>query len=651
LLLAQPLASGQGRAQTFDVILRGGTILDGTGAPPVVADVAIAGGHIARVGDLGRATAAVDLDVSGLYVAPGFINLHSHASTGALGTAVNMLTQGVTTELINPDGGGPEDVAQQLATASGSGLAVNIGAYVGFNRAWAAVVGNVDRRPTVEQIVRMRDILTSNLEHGAWGVSAGLDYKPAYFATTAEVVEVVRAAAPWRTHFTNHDRVTPESGYSSRAGMVETIAIGERAGLVPVITHMKVQGREQGTAADILEQMQQATARGVYTAADAYPYLAGQTQLAALLIPGWAQEGGRAAMLGRFKDPDQRTRIVAEAEDALSARFGGPEGVYLPAARRELTDVMREMNAGAGETIVRILETSSPGAILRFGAERDLVKILQHPSTSIACDCGASAGGRGSHPRNQGTYPRVLGRYVRDTGALTWSDAIRKMTLLPAATIGMVDRGAIAPGMAADITVFDPRTVIDRATYEDPALPSEGIRHVLVNGGFALRDGVPTGERHGRTLLRKRDMPSRPTSADTRSLTVRGSIGLRIGGSILDSGGASAPGDAGGDSFSVTIDLDQRASAGAATGTLRARLPGGLSIEADELGILQTMDRWASVTAIARVRPSGERRAMLAIVDAGDPERRDDRASLRIVVDGLVEAAGAIPRADVRIRR
>jgi N-acyl-D-aspartate/D-glutamate deacylase len=651
LLLAQPLASGQGRAQTFDVILRGGTILDGTGAPPVVADVAIAGGHIARVGDLGRATAAVDLDVSGLYVAPGFINLHSHASTGALGTAVNMLTQGVTTELLNPDGGGPEDVAQQLATASGSGLAVNIGAYVGFNRAWAAVVGNVDRRPTVEQIVRMRDILTSNLEHGAWGVSAGLDYKPAYFATTAEVVEVVRAAAPWRTHFTNHDRVTPESGYSSRAGMVETIAIGERAGLVPVITHMKVQGREQGTAADILEQMQQATARGVYTAADAYPYLAGQTQLAALLIPGWAQEGGRAAMLERFKDPEQRTRIVAEAEEALSARFGGPEGVYLPAARRELTDVMREMNAGAGETIVRILETGSPGAILRFGAERDLVKILQHPSTAIACDCGASAGGRGSHPRNQGTYPRVLGRYVRDTGALTWSDAIRKMTLLPAATIGMVDRGAIAPGMAADITVFDPRTVIDRATYEEPALPSEGIRHVLVNGGFALRDGVPTGDRHGRTLLRKRDMPSRPASADTRSLTVRGSAGLRIGGSILDSGGASASGDAGGESFSVTIDLDQRASAGAATGTLRARLPGGLSIEADELGILQTMDRWASVTAIARLRPSGERRAMLAIVDAGDPERRDDRASLRIVVDGLVEAAGTIPRADVRIRR
>ena len=618
-VLAQLLASGQGRAPAFDVILRGGTVLDGTGAPAFVADVAVADGYIARVGDLARASADVDLDVTGLYVAPGFINLHSHASAGALGTAANMLTQGVTTELMNADGGGPVDIAQQLTTAASSGLAVNVGSYIGFNRAWATVVGDADRRPTVESIVRMREIITSNLEHGAWGVSAGLDYKPAYFATTDEVIEVVRAAAPWRTHFTNHDRVTPESGYSSRAGMVETIAIGERAGLVPVITHMKVQGREQGTAAEILERMRQATARGAYTAADAYPYLAGQTQLASLLIPGWAQDGGRTAMLTRFKDPAARTRIVAEAEEALSARFGGAEGVYLPGVRRELTDVMREMNAGAGETIVRILETSSPGAILRFGAERDLVKILQHPTTSIACDCGASGGGRGSHPRNQGTYPRVLGRYVRETGALTWTDAIRKMTLLPATTIGMVDRGAIAPGMAADLTVFDPRTVIDRATYEEPALPSEGVRHVLVNGGFALRDGVPTGERYGRSLLRKRDMPSRAMSSGTRSLTVRGQV---------------AAADVESASFDVTIDLDQRATDRFASGTLRARLPGGISLDTDQLGVLQTTDQWASITAIARVRPSGGHHAALVVIDRADPTRTDERAVVRIVIPG-----------------
>jgi N-acyl-D-aspartate/D-glutamate deacylase len=634
LMLAQPLALGQERNQTYDVILRGGTVLDGTGAPPFVADVAVSGTHIARVGDLARATGRVELDVAGLYVTPGFINLHSHASMAALGTAVNMLTQGVTTELMNADGGGPIDIAQQMAAASTGGLALNVGAYIGFNRAWATVVGDADRRPTVEDIVRMREIVTSNLAHGAWGVSAGLDYTPAYFATTNEVIEVVRAAAPWRTNFTNHDRVTPESRYSSRAGMTETIAIGERAGLVPVITHMKVQGREQGSAAEILEQMRQATARGAYTAADAYPYLAGQTQLGALLIPGWAQDGGRQAMLARFKDPDTRSRIVAEAEEALTARFGGPEGVYLPGSKVELVNAMREMNVGAGEAIVRILETSSPAAILRFGAERDLVKILQHPTTSIACDCGASGEGRGSHPRNQGTYPRVLGRYVRETGALTWADAIRKMTLLPATMIGMVDRGAIAAGMAADIAVFDPATVIDRATYEDPSLPSEGVRHVLVNGGFALRDGVPTGERHGRALLRKRDMPSRP---------------MAEGASVVAARGRATPEHSTDEPFEITIDLDQRARDRRASGYLQARLPGNVSIDADQLGVLQVTDRWASITAIARVRPSGDRRAVLVVIDAADPERRDERASVRIVVDGLLEAAGTVPRSDVRI--
>ncbi len=190
-----------------------------------------------------------------------------------------MLTQGVTTEILNPDGVGSLDIARQLSEASASGLALNIGANIGFNSAWTSIVGEADLRPTREQIQQMRDLLVENLEDGAWGVSAGLDYKPAYFSTAEEVVDVVRAAAPWRTNFTNHDRLTPEAKYSSRVGMTETMAIGARAGLVPVITHMKVQGREQGTAAAFLETMTKATAQGRYTAADAYTYLAGQSGL------------------------------------------------------------------------------------------------------------------------------------------------------------------------------------------------------------------------------------------------------------------------------------------------------------------------------------------------------------------------------------
>jgi N-acyl-D-aspartate/D-glutamate deacylase len=628
LLLLQAGTGGQAPASAdrFDAILRNGSIIDGTGGPPFRADIAIVGGHIARVGDLSRVTAAVDLDVAGLYVAPGFINLHSHASPAALPTAENMLTQGVTTEILNPDGGGRTDLADQLTQAGSAGLALNIGAYIGFNSAWRAIVGEADRRPTPEEIARMRDIVTGNLEAGAWGVSAGLDYKPAYFATAEEVVEVLRAAAPYRTNFTNHDRLTPETNYSSRAGVAETIGIASRADLVPMITHMKVQGREQGSAATTLRLMRDATARGNYTAADVYPYLAGQTGLGALLIPGWAQDGGRERMLERFKDVATRARIVAEAEEAMTARFGGAQGVYLPATRRELVDVMKEMDASAGEAVVRLLEEGNQGAILRFGAEEDLVRLLQHPTSAIACDCGASPPGRGSHPRNNGTYPRVLGHYVRDVKALTWADAIRKMTLLPAVTVGMIDRGAIAAGMAADITVFDPATITDRATYEEPTLVSEGIRHVIVNGVMALRDGKPTGERSGRVLRRAKYMPSRPMpTTNRRRITAQG---------LVTAAGHTEP-------WRVTIDVTQDRAARSAKGTLKiVDSTRAAVLDTRDFGLLQTAPAWGSVTARARVNASGEYRPVTVVVQGADPWMDDRAASVTIVVEGSFEATG-----------
>ena len=191
-------------------------------------------------------------------------------------------------------------------------------------------------------------LIEAGLEAGAWGVSAGLDYKPAYYARTEEVVHVLEAARRWGTVFSNHDRLTPETRYSSRVGMEETVAIGEATGLTPVVTHMKVQGWEQGSAPAVLEMMRQAEQRGVMVAADVYPYLAGQTSLAALIIPGWAQAGGRDAMLARFGDATLRARIVVEADEAMAARFGGPTGVFLPATQRELTDVMAEMEVESG---------------------------------------------------------------------------------------------------------------------------------------------------------------------------------------------------------------------------------------------------------------------------------------------------------------
>ncbi|HTS47687.1 MAG TPA: hypothetical protein VMH05_07070, partial [Bryobacteraceae bacterium] len=252
----------------FDVILRHGSIVDGTGAPPHRADVAIVRGYIAEIGDLSTAVAPLDLNVDGLVVAPGFLNIHSHAVPDALPTAENMLTQGVTTEILNPDGGGSTDIKEQLSRFSSRGLALNIGAYIGFNSVWSSVMGATDHRPSDDDIQAMRNMIARGLEDGAWGVSAGLDYKPAYFARTDEVIRILQPAAIWRTNFPNHDRVTPETNYSSLAGMTETIEIGEKAGLVPVITHMKVQGHEQGRAAAIIDKMRQASASGHYTAAD-----------------------------------------------------------------------------------------------------------------------------------------------------------------------------------------------------------------------------------------------------------------------------------------------------------------------------------------------------------------------------------------------
>ena len=613
-LLAGAVAHGQ--AQSFDIIITNGTVIDGTGNPRYAADVGIRNGFIAAIGDLDNATATKHIDARGLFVTPGFINIHSHASADALPTAVNMLTQGVTTEIFNADGNGPLNVSQQMGTLAVPGLAVNIGGYIGFNAAWINVVGNADRRATGDEIARMRALIANGLSQGAWGVSAGLDYKPAYFADTEEVIQVVDVARHARTNFTSHDRVTPESNFSSKAGVAETVAIGVKSGLVPVVTHMKVTGREQGTAGEVLASLAQATKRGYYTAADAYPYLAGQSGLGSLIIPGWAQDGGRPEMLKRFADPKMRAQIIEESERAMTARFGGPQSVYLPRTEQQLTAVMKEMNAGAGETVLRILEQGDPGAILHFGIEEDLIKILKDPITSMACDCGASTATR-VHPRFYGSFPRVLGRYVREQKIMTWEQAIRKSSWLPAATIGMTDRGLVAVGMAADITVFDPETVIDRATYESPALPSEGVRFVLVNGVVALEHGVATGARRGVPLFRTSNMPSRPANDGVRTLSAKGTVSGR----------------------GVAINLAQRGGAREATGTFT--IDGLEPIK--KFGVLQTADGWASFTTM-----DSSLRAIAVTIDLHDPSNAGN-ALVAINADGAPMVRGSLPPAAVTV--
>lgn len=616
LLVVLAGAGVQAQPQSFDIIIRNGTVIDGSGNPRYDADIGIKGGFITAIGGLETVTAPTTIDARGLFVTPGFINIHSHASPDALPTAVNMLMQGVTTEIFNADGAGPLDIADQMARLAAPGLALNIGGYIGFNSAWARVVGNTDRRATPEEIAQMRALIATGLSQGAWGVSAGLDYKPAYFAKTEEVIQIVDVARPARTNFTNHDRVTPESNYSSKVGMTETMAIGIKSGLMPVITHMKVQGREQGAAAEVLGSMAQSAKRGNYIAADAYPYVAGQTGLGSLTVPGWAQEGGREAMLKRFADPKLRAQIIKEVEEALGARFSGAEGVFLPRTGQQLTAVMKEMNAGAGETLLRILEQGDPGAILRFGIEDDLIRILRDPVTSMACDCGASTNTR-THPRFYGSYPRVLGRYVREQKIMTWEQAIRKSSWLPAATIGMTDRGLIAVGMAADIAIFDPNTIIDHATYESPALPPDGMRFVLVNGTLALENGAATGGKSGAALFRTANMPSRPVNDGPRTLSARGTVSGRR----------------------VLINLTQRAGAREAAGAVTIE---GLSAGV-RLGLLQTTTGWGSVTTT-----DAAGRAVEVIVDLRDPANAGS-ATVAVNVDGAPWMRGSLPPGAVRV--
>jgi N-acyl-D-amino-acid deacylase len=615
LIGAAAIATALTDAQTtpaagYDVIIRGGTVIDGSGLPRYTADVGIVRGSIARVGPLAGQTAATVIDASGLYVTPGFINIHSHATAEGLQRAENMLAQGVTTEIVNADGGGPTELDPQLHRLRIAGLAVNVGANIGFNAIWTEVMGTADKRPMSADIEKMRELVRRGLEQGAYGVSAGLDYKPGYYATAEEVGRIVDIARPWRTNFPNHDRLTPESGYSSRVGVAETIAIAGRSGLVPVVTHMKAQGRNQGTAPELLKMMDEATAKGTYVAADVYPYLAGQSGLAALIIPGWALDGGRDAMLKRFANPEERARIVKEAEAAMQARFGGPQGVYATGHKKELVDAMKELGESSpGEALLRLLEQSDGGAILRFGIESDLVAILKHPNASVACDCG-SVVGNATHPRYYGSFPRVLGRYVREQQVLTWEDAVRKMTGLPAATTGMVNRGVIAAGMAADIAIFDPTAIADRATFEAPTEMPVGMRYVLVNGKLAFTDGAATGQRAGAVLLRGPHEPSRPMST-----TIARKVAGKVGESDVD----------------VSLNMEQAPGQRAPRGRFRMLdRASKTTFELTEPGALHVAAGWAAV--VGRGKIGTDERAMAVIVERADP--LDERGYSTITVLG-----------------
>lgn len=520
LFATSALAADSAVPEPGMVLLKGGLVFSGADAEPVMADVWLEGAHIAGVGDGSTVEATQVLDVTGLAVAPGFIDLHSHAvreSAERSGLfrwpdAENQVRQGVTTVIGGPDGWSPLPLAATFDRLEGSPAAINFGAFVGHGAVRAAVVGLDDRPPTPAELEKMQDLVAQAMREGAFGLSSGLVYTPGSFGDTAELIALARVAGQHGGIYISHMR---NEALEVLDSVAELIRIAEEAGLPAQITHAKAMGTAmQGRSKDLLALVDAAVARGVDITIDQYPYTAGSTGLT-VQFPLWSRDGGNAALAERLKDPEARRRIHDHLVYELTEVRGrnDPANVQLAWCGFDhgldglnLADILRRQNrevtiSNAADLIIELQEQGGCQAIYHAMHEDDVVTIMRHPRTMIAADGGVEVPGNGHpHPRNYGTFARVLGRYVRDQGVLPLHTAIHKMTRLPAERIGLVDRGRIEAGAIADIVVFDPETVNDRATFTEPHQYAEGMVHVLVAGVPVLLDGDNTGAWPGRVL-------------------------------------------------------------------------------------------------------------------------------------------------------
>ena len=504
----------------FDLILEGGTVIDGIGAAGYSADVGVQGGSIAEVGDLAGRSAVERVDVSGHVVAPGFIDPHTH-SRGTIfdiPTADNFIRQGVTTLVDGNDGGSPLDLAALYdSLAAAGGTAPNFAMFIGHGSIRTEVIGNEDRAPTAGELERMKELVAAGMADGALGLSTGLFYLPGSFAETEEVIELARVAAEadgiYISHMRNEDVRVLES-------VRETIRIGGEAGISVQMTHHKVGGhRNFGRSTESIELMREARAEGIDVTFDQYPYTASSTGLSSI-IPRWAQAGG--GLDARLADASTRSRIVDDVMAFVEMRFANDASkIQLVSCRLEdaaaeafpdemagltLADVLAGRRVQSTPTTIAdlIIEIDRAGgcsAIFHAFDEVDVERLMQSEYGMIGSDGSLVHFGRASpHPRGYGTFPRVLGEYARERGVISLEEAVRRMTSAPADRLGFTDRGRIRPGLVADLTVFDPGTVIDRATFEDPHQYPVGIPHVFVGGVAVVRVGAVTGARPGVVL-------------------------------------------------------------------------------------------------------------------------------------------------------
>ena len=535
LLLAMAALAG---GQDFDLLIRGGRIVDGAGNPAWTGDVGIRGGRIAAMGRLAGKTAARTIDAAGLTVAPGFIDMHNHSdyTIVADGNAESMIRQGVTTMILGEGGsagpvGGkqardPEnprwrDFDGYFAVLLKQGISTNIGTFVGSSQIWTYVRGERAGPPSPAEVDEMRALVRQAMRQGALGVASSLSGPPGSWIDTATLVAMCQVAGEYGVSYATHMRTEGNGVFEAVA---EALEIGRRAHVPVEIIHLKIaEHKLWGQMPELAASIAAARARGQDVTANVYPYRAGQNNLSSI-VPPWAHEGGPQALIARLKDPALRPRLENEILHGIPGSdwynhytaTGGWEGMLLvslrnPEYKRFEGKRMNEVIAALGKPPLDVLfqllidNGGSVPTVYFHHSEEDMRYALRQPFISVGSDGTAvkTEGplARGNpHPRYYGTFPRVLGRYVREEKVLTLEEAVRKMTSANAAKTGQFDRGLLRPGMWADVTVFNAGTVTDHATYDKPHQYSTGIEYVVVNGRVVLDKGLHTGARPGTIL-------------------------------------------------------------------------------------------------------------------------------------------------------
>jgi len=515
-------ATATSRAQTapaFDLIISDGRVVDGTGQPGRSASVGIRDGRIAAIGTLAGATARQTLDARGLVVAPGFIDVHTHVDEIASQPAIpHFVRMGVTTVIAGNCGGSAADVASAFRAIESARPALNYATLIGHNTVRREVMGTANRQATPEELRQMESLVARAMEAGAVGLSSGLQYVPGTYAATAEIAALARVAGQRGGVYATHMR---NEGTTIETAVAEAIDIAEQARLPLQISHLKVDAPSRwGASARALEMIDAARARGLTVLADQYLYDAASSNLG-IRFPSWVLEGGQEQITARLNDETTWQKIRAEMrelirerglEDYAFARIAeyrtdrSLNGLTIPQAAQKLLG--NADLASQQELMRRMLRAGGASMVYHFMSDDDLTRILRHPMVAVASDSGLNIFGEGvPHPRGYGNAVRVLGRYVRENRVISLEEAIRKMTSLPADQFGFADRGRLAEGLAADVVIFDPNPVGDRATYAEPPQDPSGIVHVLVNGVPVVRDGAQVDARPGRVLRHQRTGP------------------------------------------------------------------------------------------------------------------------------------------------